>query len=119
MNHVSTFKVLATISYTLIAYYLSLVFLEDTDGSLNVELLGMMIIAEKESAYSTKIMESLYAGIAFHRSSAGVLCIIDAERAAKAGVYVEQDEPEIKGEDEPQKHRGWPKGKPRNKVAVA
>ena len=63
MSHVSTFKVLAIISYTLIVYYLSLVFLEDTDGSLNVELPGMMTIAEKESASSMKIMESLYAGI--------------------------------------------------------
>ena len=63
MNHASTFNVLTTISYTLIVYYLSLVFLEDTDGSLNVELLGIMTIAEKESAFSTKIMESLYAGI--------------------------------------------------------
>lgn len=34
--------------------------------------------------------DSVKAGIAFHKSSAGVLCIIDPERAAKAGVEVKR-----------------------------
>lgn len=33
--------------------------------------------------------DSIKAGLAFHKSSAGVLCIIDPERAAKAGVTAE------------------------------
>jgi hypothetical protein len=54
--------------------------------------------------------DTIKAGIAFHKSSAGVLCIIDPERAAKAGVRVEQDE------DEPQR-RG--PGRPRKDSVAA
>jgi hypothetical protein len=34
--------------------------------------------------------DQIKAGIAFHKSSAGVLCIIDAERAAKAGIEIKR-----------------------------
>lgn len=34
--------------------------------------------------------DSIKAGLAFHKSSAGVLCIIDPERAAKAGVEIKR-----------------------------
>jgi hypothetical protein len=48
--------------------------------------------------------DTIKAGIAFHKSSAGVLCIIDAERAAKAGVKMqEEDEPQRRGPGRPRK----------------
>ena len=39
--------------------------------------------------------DTIKEGIAFHRSSAGVLCIIDPERAAKAGVYAQAASEEL------------------------
>jgi hypothetical protein len=58
-------------------------------------------------------------GIAFHQSSAGILCIIDAAKAYKAGAINRERYEELAGsqdEDEAEEvpHRGgWPKGKPR------
>lgn len=46
--------------------------------------------------------DTIKSGIAFHKSSAGVLCIIDADRAAKAGVRLQMDE------DEPRRGPGRP-----------
>jgi len=53
--------------------------------------------------------DTIKANIAFHRSSAGVLCIIDPERAARAGVRGQEDE------EEPPR-RG--PGRPRKEVAA-
>ena len=39
--------------------------------------------------------DTIKAGVAFHRSSAGVLCIIDSERAARAGVREANDDDEV------------------------
>ena len=60
--------------------------------------------------------DTIKAGVAYHTRANGRDCIIDAERAAKAGVSVEQDEDEVG--DEPQRRRGWPKGKPRKTIAA-
>src|SRR5579863_1864742 len=48
------------------------------------------------------------AGIAFHKSSAGVICILDPVRAAKAGVKAQQDD----DEDEPRRGPGRPRKEP-------
>lgn len=69
---------------------------EHPDINVAMEALGV------KADWSTKVEvqqacpncgDSVKAGVAFHRSSAGVLCIIDPERAAKAGVKADSETP--------------------------
>lgn len=79
-----------------------------THSDINVAMDSLGIEADWFQKVEVKIScpncgDKVKAGIAFHKSSAGVLCVIDAERAAKAGVRVQDDE------DEPRRGPGRPR----------
>lgn len=66
------------------------------DITVAMEALG--VVADWHRAPEMKMTcpncgDVVKSGIAFHKSSAGVLCIINRERAAMAGVKIDEDEP--------------------------
>lgn len=62
--------------------------MEEPDIHIAMDALGLQAVWHKQTevkAICPNCGDEIRTGIAFHQSSAGVLCIIDAERAFKAG----------------------------------